>query len=392
MARFNEPLTINQSTYDVVGANSGRVYAKASSISEALKAQNDLFTGVIKPLAEPAKEEPKTQQSTPESRQEPSRTQPNNAPTSAPVQEDQSNRPASGVAYVYPENVLGKKANDSAVNHLYQQYFGRDATQAELNNWGNRGGSDTTVGALEDFLRSEQIKYGIKPGSGEEPPTPNVSSSVLPDSVDTEGLSGEDVATLEEMYTQAQNDPRLIALQSITEEDVAGFLDTAKAEFRPYFEQKIRRAKEDFVRGLQFKAEDREAEIKRERLQAQIDLENKQDELADRGYAFSGTRKLAEERLATEAADIAESSRRVFQYNVDTLGRAAEDLLGSENIANVDIPEIGGEDIFQASGDVKGSLEREQTTAELDRANELERDARVRRVSAVDADAALNLL
>ncbi|GAG97963.1 unnamed protein product, partial [marine sediment metagenome] len=69
--------------------------------------------------------------------------------------------------YQYGSDVLGKKANDAATNALYQSYFGRDATAAEVANWGEKGGADTTVRALEDFLKKERTKYGytepIKP-------------------------------------------------------------------------------------------------------------------------------------------------------------------------------------------------------------------------------------
>jgi len=63
--------------------------------------------------------------------------------------------------YVYGNDVLGSKANNAAVNTLYQAYFGRNATQAELGNWGEGGGTDTTVQALEDFLKTERTKYGV---------------------------------------------------------------------------------------------------------------------------------------------------------------------------------------------------------------------------------------
>ena len=68
--------------------------------------------------------------------------------------------PISG-NYVYGQDKLDVKANDAAVNKLYNSYFGRNATQAELNNWGTKGGSDTTVKALEDFLQQERVKYGV---------------------------------------------------------------------------------------------------------------------------------------------------------------------------------------------------------------------------------------
>lgn len=71
-----------------------------------------------------------------------------------------TNSNSSGT-YVYGADKLNSKANNAAVNTLYQAYFNRDATQAELNNWGQNGGVDTTVKALEDFLKSERNKYNV---------------------------------------------------------------------------------------------------------------------------------------------------------------------------------------------------------------------------------------
>jgi len=80
-------------------------------------------------------------------------------PTTATVTAPTATTTTSG--YVYGNDALGQKANNAAVNALYQAYFGRDASQAELNNWGDTGGSGTTVKALEDFLQSERTKYGV---------------------------------------------------------------------------------------------------------------------------------------------------------------------------------------------------------------------------------------
>lgn len=74
-------------------------------------------------------------------------TKQNNTPTTTPT--TTSN-------YVYGSNSLNSKANNAAVNTLYNAYFGRDATAAELKNWGEQGGADTTVKALEDFLKGER--------------------------------------------------------------------------------------------------------------------------------------------------------------------------------------------------------------------------------------------
>ena len=63
--------------------------------------------------------------------------------------------------YQYGADVLDKKANNAAVNTLYNSYIGRDAFDKELTNWGVKGGADTTVRALETFLKDERKKYKI---------------------------------------------------------------------------------------------------------------------------------------------------------------------------------------------------------------------------------------
>lgn len=88
---------------------------------------------------------------------------------------------SSGGGYLYDAAHLNSKANNAAVNQLYNSYFGRNATQAELNNWGQGGGADTTVKALEDFLKQERTRLNynapIQPiptsggGTGTTPPS-----------------------------------------------------------------------------------------------------------------------------------------------------------------------------------------------------------------------------
>jgi len=83
----------------------------------------------------------------------------------APVVPPQVAQDGVKAPYFYGTDVLDKKANNSAVNALYKAYFGRDASASELANWGETGGADTTVRALEDFLKSEQVKYGVEQGT-----------------------------------------------------------------------------------------------------------------------------------------------------------------------------------------------------------------------------------
>lgn len=102
-------------------------------------------------------------------------------PTPTPI-------PTPTSSYVYSSDKLNSKANDAAVNTLYQAYFGRDASAAELKNWGAQGGTDTTVKALEDFLKGERIKYNITTPiktldqitTPTTPTTPTTSNTYIP--------------------------------------------------------------------------------------------------------------------------------------------------------------------------------------------------------------------
>jgi len=63
------------------------------------------------------------------------------------------------------------KSTDQDVKNLYQQYFDRDPSAAELKNWGVQGGADTTNKALENFLKQEQIRYGYPSPTAPDVPT-----------------------------------------------------------------------------------------------------------------------------------------------------------------------------------------------------------------------------
>lgn len=54
------------------------------------------------------------------------------------------------------------KARDKDVKDLYWKYFVRKPSQAEMDNWGNKGGRDVTIEALNNFLKSE-IPKGVIP-------------------------------------------------------------------------------------------------------------------------------------------------------------------------------------------------------------------------------------
>lgn len=108
--------------------------------------------------------------------------------------------------YLYASDVLDKKANNAAVNALYNAYFNRNATAAELKNWGDTGGKDTTVRTLEDFLKQERIKYGVQDPIGELGKIKQVKITPTKGTTETigSGKTGSDVAkALEENIASA---------------------------------------------------------------------------------------------------------------------------------------------------------------------------------------------
>ena len=170
-----------------------------------------------------------------------------------------------------------------------------------------------------------------------------------------------------------------VVFPQITDEDLKGFLKTAQEEQDPYYKQIFSRTQEDFERTLKFQADEREAQLAQEQSDEQLAREQTAATAAEQGVATSGIRTKAEARLAERARNIAESSRRKFAFDIGTYTRGVEDILGSERLMKTTLPAIVGRPITAIASGVRGSLEREQTTAAQARANELQDLERKRR-------------
>jgi len=59
-----------------------------------------------------------------------------------------------------------QRTDAGTINSLYQKYFQRNATQAEIDNWSKEPSS-----SLDSFLQQEQVKYGVKPTPTPATPT-----------------------------------------------------------------------------------------------------------------------------------------------------------------------------------------------------------------------------
>lgn len=95
-----------------------------------------------------------------------------------------------------------QKADDNMVNSLYNKYFSRNATPAELANWGSQGGKDTTVEALDNFLQQEQVKYGVDGGG--MPEAMGGTGTTNPDGTPSE-VGNNKMTTFQKTYTGLLN-------------------------------------------------------------------------------------------------------------------------------------------------------------------------------------------
>ena len=257
--------------------------------------------------------------------------------------------------------MLDKKANNAAVNQLYQSYFNRDATQPELDNWGEKGGSDTTVRSLEDFLkkeRSDAEAKGIK--------LPNIRSinevrqGISPDqATDTSDVTGD--ITSDDL-TNLQADPNYQLLS----DDLKALIETMQvamtsrdAEVQANAQEALEQAKEivdPFMKVmLQFSLDSIPDQFRIQKQSLEDQLKSKQetlgeintlmkeagieetqeldalrrnyeqqvtnieDQVADTGLTFSSKRSDLERFIGEQNIDIQRSTERGFDKKLRNL-------------------------------------------------------------------------
>lgn len=325
--------------------------------------------------------------------------------------------------FIYEADVLDKKANDNAVNHLYQQYLGRDATAPELANWGARGGRDTTVRALETFLKNELVKYGVAPSLREveqaiisikQPEvaaasTPPIAQTLSPTpappdqfSTGLEGVYKElyDAAKImldelqrrgETVNTAIEITPEKAAeFMKKAEGDLGTFLPYAEKEILPYYQNQLKVAREGFLTDLGYSRDQilrNELDLERQYGQAVRQLG---EGAAESGFAQSGIRQREERQLAEETGRNIAENRRQFEFGAGQAARNFAGIFGTGNTPGFSIggaPGVGaGEGGFtRGTGELplynlsdetyrnlKGSQEYEQEAAVRRRASDLE--------------------
>lgn len=364
LGRTGETLSIKQNEetglYEVIGDSTGEVYGSSENLAEALAIQQQTQGG-----------------STPSITGQPT------VYATEPTTEEEQAAVASGEATVATEEQL----EDITVRTDVGDYI---PNREELDRL-------VSLGLTEDDIIREMGEDGVekiyfKPGVSEQTLIDRqASSTTLPDNIDTEGLTAEDIADLEDIYSYSQGDLSLITDPTITSETVSDatvedFLKTAQEELNPYYQQLFQRTGEEYIRGMEYLAQQREIELQTEQANALAEQEALAESAAESGTTFSGIRQEAESLLAEEQELAATSSRLAYEYDIESTGREAEDVLGSEYLGTLELPTLEGETVFELAGDVKGSLEAEQETAEQVRAAELEEEAKLAEIAASDEE------
>ncbi len=254
-------------------------------------------------------------------------------------------------------NTTTEISNDDKtwINNLYQRYFDRNATSAELANWAKE-----TPNALDQFLAKEQKVYGyVSKADGEDKKArydaamATIDNSNLPD--DIKSLWKQVVG----MYPDATD---------FNTEEIMNTFNQIKSEtIDPYYKELADIAINDIKNTKEFMDAERERELEEQRTIAGQNIRQTKSGLEKSGMTFTGK---AIEELGAESAysqeegdgtmptqipfagvdglfyegNVNQSNRLLatstaarYAQAQQELGRNAEDYLGSTEAANLGI-------------------------------------------------------
>lgn len=143
-------------------------------------------------------------------------------------------------------------------------------------------------------------------------------------------------ALLQELqnFIKAQQDAGLKINEALNfdQATIDKFLETAKKQINPYFQNQIDTIKQDVLRAAPQILQNYESDVADRESKFQSSLDNSRENMADRGLAFSGQRAKGE--LGMEAAqnrDLA-SLTQGYGNKLYDLGRGAEEKIGASNV------------------------------------------------------------
>lgn len=208
--------------------------------------------------------------------------------------------------------------------------------------------------------------------------------------VDVSTLTDDQVKTLGMMQSvidkRAEAD-KSIAPPSLSQADMAKFLDDAKTEIDPYYREQFDLAKRDLLQTVGYLSGENTYQEQQLAEQQRVQQEQLAASMAERGLGRSGIRTQAEQKLKEQQAGVVESGRRSLQNTIYGLGSQFEKQFGTTGVQTAGLPTVTSAAFpslalpqstiaYQPSTTpIMGTAGKEQTTAEIADQQRLAADA-----------------
>jgi hypothetical protein len=174
------------------------------------------------------------------------------------------------------------------------------------------------------------------------------------------------------------------------------FQEQAEAEFSPYYKGQFSAIKGDLETDLSYLSEQYKQTVETQQAQFKQNLAYQRESEAEKGTIFSGGRMTREQELAGATQRTMTGLGTSLAYGAQKAGTEAERTIGSLNLGGVTYPSykpysvstkgmggfapLGTRNLYNLTGGITGSMEREQITAQQLRQAELEEAERRKRV------------
>jgi len=118
----------------------------------------------------------------------------------------------------------------------------------------------------------------------------------------------------------------------ITPDKIAEFTNLAKNQIHPYYATQLKAATDKFLTGLGYSTQDLQNSEKQAQTKYSQDLRTLQANEAEKGFALSGERNLAEQNLATATQDTLDKNRRTLGENAFNSASTFAQSYGGANV------------------------------------------------------------
>jgi len=186
--------------------------------------------------------------------------------------------------------------------------------------------------------------------------------------IDISGLSDQQIQTLgamnQVMVANADKNKN-IGPASLSPQDVQSFLDQAKANIDPYYQELLKQGTQDINQAsAQLSGNWNQTQTEQAKQFAE-QQKAASEQFAAAGLAKSGIRQQAEARLKEQQSGVVKSQRSQLQNQLYSLGSQFERTYGSQALAGVN-PNITGPNAagtqYQALGGMMGTNVKDETT------------------------------